>query len=101
MPPEQYKGNVRHMLYEMFIEDQDQLIWLLSSDEAGAKFGRWGLDNRIVEEGEEIRRECEERGVVVRQISDVSLGWLGVMYDFLNDEDTFRAIIDEIEEAQD
>lgn len=28
-------------------------------------------------------------GVVVRQISDVSLGWLGVMYDFLNDEDTF------------
>jgi hypothetical protein len=98
MPPEQYEGNVRSMMYEIFIEDEGQLQWLLSSDEAGAKFGQRGLDKNLEKEGRELRRELEEQGAVVKDISDISLAWIGILYDFTREDDEpFRAILDELE----
>ena len=99
MPPEQYEGNVRHMMHEIFIEDEEQVQWLLSSDEAGARFGQRGLDKTLEEEGRELRHELEEQGAVVKDISDISLAWIGILYDFTREDDEpFRAIIDELKE---
>lgn len=97
MPPEKYEGDIRHGLYEILVEDEEQLEWFLESDEGGAKLGLAGLDGLVEEEGRKVRQELEEQGCVVRQVSDLSLGWMTVLHDFVGEEE-IRSIVDVVED---